>query len=144
MLRDNSIHWTTSGQSIGFRCRRSAVQISVGGKIFPTETRIFIIFKKKNYFHWKILALDRIWTSDLPSPKPIHYQLSYSGLNVYVFQSLNLFKQVLFLFSERKRAMWMSMKINFCPSPKFQEEKKCKQQNYTSHSLRKIIHFQQN
>ena len=38
------------------------------------------------YFHWKILALARIWTRDLPGAKPICYQLSYPGLD----QSLKL------------------------------------------------------
>ena len=33
------------------------------------------------YFLWKILALARIWTRDLPGTKPICYQLSYPGLD---------------------------------------------------------------
>ena len=34
------------------------------------------------YFHWNILALAGIGTRDLPSTKPICYQLSYPGLDM--------------------------------------------------------------
>ena len=36
------------------------------------------------YFHWKILALAGILTQNLPSSKPICYQLSYPGLDFFV------------------------------------------------------------
>ena len=46
-------------------------------------------FKSITYFHWKILVLARIWTQDLPSTKPICYQLSYPGLDwVHMSHSL--------------------------------------------------------
>ena len=35
------------------------------------------------YFHWKMLALSGIWTGDVPSTKPICYQLSYPGLDQF-------------------------------------------------------------
>ena len=37
--------------------------------------------KSITYFHWKIIFLAGIWTLDLPSSKPMHYQLSYPGLD---------------------------------------------------------------
>ena len=43
-----------------------------------------MIFTKSQelfYFHWKILSLAWIWTSDLLSTKPMRYQLSYPGLD---------------------------------------------------------------
>ena len=39
------------------------------------------------FFHWKILALARIWTWDLPGTKPICYQLSYPGLDNLVLSN---------------------------------------------------------
>ena len=33
------------------------------------------------FFHWKILALAKIWIRDVPGTKPICYQLSYPGLD---------------------------------------------------------------
>ena len=41
--------------------------------------------KSITFFCWKILALARIWTSDLPSTKPMHSQLSYPGLDDLIF-----------------------------------------------------------
>ena len=37
------------------------------------------------YFHWKIGSLAGIWTSDLPSTKPMCYQLSYPDLDSSCF-----------------------------------------------------------
>ena len=38
-------------------------------------------FANPQYFHWKIISLAGICTSDLPSTKPMRYQLSYQGLD---------------------------------------------------------------
>ena len=35
------------------------------------------------YFHWKILTLAGIWTRDFPGTKPICYQLSCPGLDLF-------------------------------------------------------------
>ena len=37
--------------------------------------------KSITYFHWKVISIDGIWTSDLPSTKPMRYQLNYPGLD---------------------------------------------------------------
>ena len=41
------------------------------------------------YFHWKSLALAGIWTRYLPGTKPICYQLSYLGLDLFPISILN-------------------------------------------------------
>ena len=39
--------------------------------------------KSITYFHWKILTFAGIWTSDIPSTKPMRYQSSYPGLDQF-------------------------------------------------------------
>ena len=41
-------------------------------------------------FHWKIISLAGIWTSDLPSTKPMRYQLSSPGLDTLTTFKLNV------------------------------------------------------
>ena len=49
---------------------------------YSSCSSILIQIRSFTYFHWKILALARIWTRDLTDTKPIDYQLSSPGLNI--------------------------------------------------------------
>ena len=64
--------------------------------IYILQIRIIYSYSNSNrpvtYFHWKIFALARIWTQDLPSTKPICYQLSYPGLD-HFFNNLGVLFQ---------------------------------------------------
>ena len=56
----------------------SCISVIRGTFIINVAEKVYILI---TYFHWKIIALAGIWTSELPSTKPMRYRLSYPGLD---------------------------------------------------------------
>ena len=54
-------------------------------KVSTRNHGINVQYLYDTYYHWKILALAGIWTSDFPSTKPMRNQFSYPGLNKKLF-----------------------------------------------------------